>query len=774
MPDDPLYYDARFSGTVIIAGRRLIATGFVHDSNLSILALEEIPMIQVSELFDQFCGSVVGSSLRWPTEIVDLTLSGTSIVYSYVESKDFPPGIGTSGMGKGLFAASRISLSLAGHEFAPVAAQLHVESGKGFTIEGDWTRSVSLLSEDFLVLSGPVSGGPHLSLQSFDGDGPNSAKRGFRLNCAFSLFKTTPIITDLSITTDTGNNPPKLAATLTYPGTLGPFDKPSISFTWSQDMGFQLQNFPSISIPNLNLDFKSLLKDIMSENNCGKLSDWVANKIEQQFFAKPSVTTTKPAGAADGVLFVVINGYYKISAAGHLVVTVDLPQLALALAAPSQFSFDGVVDLIRDAIVDNAKAVVMQLWNDKAKLGMFMAAFAGAEALKKMASEISDQFCKALKELVEKFADALATAAGDLAAALAAAAGAIAGTLGGLCHSDDNGGGNGGGGGGGGASDGGTLSAALPPPTITRKAVSAGALLVEWSAVASAIGYEVLLRDSSQALVGALQRLLADPKTKAIPTRATIPIEPPALAVGRCRVLVKALADATGAATDSSYTPAYLFKLDAPENVTMSYDPDPAANVLTAQWSLVPSATGYEARVRNTTANSVVATATTIPPATFRLADFATREAGDYTVAVRALGPDDTYIPGNFAAATESLPMLAAPGWLQQERLNDRLHTRWAQTPGATSYFLSVTNLDAAKQAASAIVAAPAPSETGPLELDLSFASFAVRTGGRHQVSVSAIGDASHLGSGPAASPTSDVLFAGVGFTQVGSTFTVA
>jgi hypothetical protein len=75
-----LICDFSFSGSATIAGRELHVDVFLQDGRTAVLALEEIrEAITLSDLFNQFF-----SPVTWPSDIVDLTLTESSLFYSYV------------------------------------------------------------------------------------------------------------------------------------------------------------------------------------------------------------------------------------------------------------------------------------------------------------------------------------------------------------------------------------------------------------------------------------------------------------------------------------------------------------------------------------------------------------------------------------------------------------------------------------------------------------------------------------------------------------------
>jgi len=766
---DTSHWDIRFSGSAVIAGKTLDAVLFLQNGRLCLLSLDGIPTVRVSALFDQF----LGPGMNWPTEFVDLSLIDSSIFYSYVAGASLPailppPILARKANipGVGLYVATTISLTLAEHAFPPLDAQINVVRDKGFTIEGDLTKPAALFDPGFLLLSGHgFEGGPRLAVRSFDQ--PGGTSRQFTLICAYTLFGHHFGESSLSVATDS-SGPPKLAASLSYLGTLGPFTNPKLSFTWSKNQGFIIQNFPTISIPGVVLDFKKLLSAVSSKKGCGALVDLAFKEVIQaSFFAKPTVSTTKPpgSGAADGQIYVLIDGYYKMSTGATLVASVNLPRLVLSFSAPGEFTFDGIVTKIGKTIVDNGEAVVEQLWNDKAQLAKCLSAFVAKEVMQKV---LGNLVCDGLKSVLKDFLTALGDAVlSTIGEALGAAAAAIAG-IGKACGGGGDGDSGGGGGGGGEQS-----RAALTTPSINQRSYQTNAVLVTWSEVKSAAGYEIGMVDSTTRLIGPVQRL----GSKA--THATFPVEPPALAAGTCWIRLKALASAEGHATDSAYYKAPIVKLASPLNLMMGYDP--AEDVLTSQWNPVSKAAYYSIAVRNLTTDRIVATATVLQPTgssvsvseAFAASKFRTPSDGNFLFSVRALTGTES-IPSDAAHLEKAFPTLLAPAFVGQQVNETQLQAIWTPVPSSAGYRIAVTNLETLTEALRVTIQVSQPPLSGLLQQDLSFSDFTVKTPGFYQVSVATIGNLTHLGSGATAASSAHQLFAGIGFTQVGATFTIA
>jgi hypothetical protein len=255
-------------------------------------------------------------------------------------------------------------------------------------------------------------------------------------------------------------------------------------------------------------------------------------------------------------------------------------------------------------------------------------------------------------------------------------------------------------------------------------------------------------------------------------------VDPSEVAAGACLVRVKALAPGHGDRTDSDFASASLVKLARPLNVTVSCDA--TGEVLTARWDAVKQATVYEAVVRHKTTREVALFKKLAPPQgstgplTLPLpaAEFFTRDPGDYKVSVRAVG-DETAIPGEWTDAAPLLPRLPSPAWVAQQVSADGLLVSWLAVPGATAYQVLVINVDATRDVARVHVEVPADAP-GQLQQAVRFDEFTLKLAGRHRAAVVALGDAALIAGAATEGPGDVLLFAGVGFTQIGTTFKVS
>jgi hypothetical protein len=515
--------------------------------------------------------------------------------------------------------------------------------------------------------------------------------------------------------------------------------------------------------------------------SCGKLAALAFDKtIDTSFVVTPTVATTKPkdSTANDGQVYVLINGYYKISALGTLVATIALPQLVLSLSTPSEFTFGGIVEKIRQTILDNGVQVVEQLWNDRSQLAKFIAVFVSRKVLKQLIAEMA---CKDLQKELEAFEKALENGSGDGDGGGGDGGGGGGGGGGGVSPGSVGagigsvlsilgcGGGNGEGSGGSGAMRG----AALAAPTnlgrryVARDPSQAGQkdrVVLEWKDVAPAVGYEVQLVDSTRTVVGRV-RVESAPGSHA-PTSSWLAVDPPVVAPGACLLRVKALADANGGDIDSDFTTIPIVKLAAPSNLELNCDE--TGEVVTVKWSAIAAATEYVVLLHEVNTNIVAALTTLSSPfdagttltQKFPAVQFATRSAGLYRASVKSQAGTGA-IPSDTLDSTP-LAMLAAPASVNQSVLGEGLQVTWTPVEGQKLYRIELTNLDTTAQAMFLATAGGNINPAGPtglLQEHLSFDDFPVRAHGRYQVAVAVMGDTKHIASGSTSAPTFDVLF---------------
>jgi hypothetical protein len=783
-PSDP-GWNISFSGQTTIVGQTVDVSVFLLDGKPALVALDALdatPPLHLSDLFDSLFKS---AGLSWPTDIVDLTLSDSYIFYSYV------PGASLSSLsglpqpvldhqanvsGEGLFITTDISLEVAGKNFAG-SAFITVIPNQGFSVTGTLNDRINFLDADFLYLTEPGSptGGPTLSIQSF-------GTRQFTLNCGCTLFGERLGDTKLIFSTTS----PELTATLKSSGTIPPFSQPlELDFTWDRKNGFELQNFPSLSLRDVPIDFTklaTLLSEASKAKGCGALKDLVLRDglgIQTNFKVKPSLQ------GSNGTVAILIEGYYKFGVLGRVVGMICFPPLSFDL--PSNLTFDGISHSLIDNIVSNAERIIEALWDDKDALAFILMIIMTKKAFENMISQlVCDDLKDQLQDLDNNWdpppdppppspgsggggggggAGASLNLGGLIAAGAAAISitrgigktlGSIGSSIGSLFDDDDDSG------------------PPEPPATITAT-YSAGpnSLVVAWLSQAF-FKYDVQLVDSTgkvvwRAEVEANSDFLSQDPDSVSMSLVQVPL---VNGVYTPRVRVEFFFTVT------DWTTTTIAKLASPANLVMSCDAT-GENVI-AQWAAVGSATQYTLTILDANTSAQVLSITYLPPAgavgtltrTFSASEIGNEAAASYLATVQALA-GDTSVPSDVVETAAPLSKFAAPATVSQAVVADALRVTWTPVGNQTSYQVIVFYMNTSTEVASLRVGTPTVGSAGLMQEDLSINTFAVKSPGQYQASVRALGDATHIASNPTVSSNFNVLF-GIGGMQVGTTFSVS
>ena len=821
MPPSPVFkWDTSLGGTARVAGQTLSAAVYLHGGEPAVWVLDVIPTLQLSTLFDQLFSPI---SLAWPSDIFDLTLTDSSIFYSYVPGTKFPalPALPPAILaeqanvpGEGLFVATTISLSLAGQAFGTMSAYIRAFLGKGFIVEGELENPIDFLNLGILSITAADSTdrGPSLLVQSYD-DPAGGTSRQFTLDCGYTLFGARFAESLMTVSTDSMGDPPKLAARLTYPtneGPLGPWKNLELDFTWSSDAGFQIQNFPSISLHNLPIDFAHLLQKV-SQTSCVKgLTNLVWRdglNIQTNFKITPSLSSD------GGSMAVVINGFYKLGADGNTVVKITLPQLSFSV--PTDFHFNDIADWLGKNIANNAEVVVKALWDDKDSLALFLSVFMAKQALQAAISELAAGVCNDLFDYLQQVADQLPT-------------------------KDNGGNGDGGGGGGcgghsgvnvvtlittwfksvgkaigsvgsrlsklasgfgslfGGDDDNHNDIPAVPPnmgepcylwpEQVSRTQTKPGRITMDWSAYLEIDSFDVQFFDSTNTLQWSTSLFSNGGPAK---QEVFIPVDPPPLPPGLCVIKVRSNWSGFTDVPTSDWATASIRKLDAVSNVVANLDA--TGEVLIVQWDAVTYATEYQVAIRNLGGWPMVEEYVSRPGVagsfTSTLSNVEAFQGlipGTYVVSVRALvyGPHlyvPTQIPGDWTDAAGQFSRLIAPGSVTQTVIPGGLRVTWTSVGNQAQYRIRVvkvvdqttTQTTPENEVLNLLIMGPRIGPGGLVEQDLSFDQFSERSRGQYVTKVIFLGDTTHMAGQRASSP-SDVLFGGVGDMKIGSTFMVS
>ncbi|WP_202704033.1 hypothetical protein [Flavobacterium sp. UGB4466] len=539
-----------------------------------LILVNQIADFSLSVLITQF----FGTSVSIPNDFIDLTLANAQVYY-LATGAALPAGVIILSPQAGLNVAALCTFELAGYQFPNLNVSVNVASGNGVQLSGTFFNPIGFTF--FLTLTGAnagYTGGPTLSVST-----QNGAKQ-FRLNCGLQFFNENFGTGGLTIENKQGKT--TFNANLTYNGTIGPFTNPSLAMSYD-GTNFEITNWPGVAVANPVIDFAKALKDINSASGCGKVLDIVFNQvIETNFSISPSFTTKKPniPGVAQGQFYLVLNGFYTISAAGTVVCSINLPKLALSFKLPSEFNFNGIITAIRTNIAENAQAIVQELVNDKKALAQFILVFAGKAGAQKILSQICD---KALQALLNSFIAELGPIAGGVLGALGAGAGALA-SLG--CGSSS--GSNGGGGG----------SPNINPlatPQITSESLNGNNWTIHWNTVIGTNYYQAIFKDNNGKIMD--QQFVASGSPANLIFTDQFQNAP-----YTCQVVAWAN---PGFNYNSAPAQIVLNQLAQPTTLTAAIDYK--TGKLTATFSSVPNASGYQVNTYNETGVVVAQTTST-------------------------------------------------------------------------------------------------------------------------------------------------------------------
>ena len=177
-------------------------------------------------------------------------------------------------------------------------------------------------------------------------------------------------------TADIGYNLTKkvFTGTLTYSGSIGFIQNPSISFEWSSESGFKVTSFPMSG----GFDFDLLDKLKNYKDSCGQLVDLAFKEaVQTQFNINTNIAkTTQPD---DFLAEMQITGTYDVLFAGKAkIASVPIPDLSVGIPREDDFSLNKLPQFILDLFTKNANRIVQQIIDNPERL----AAILGIVALK--------------------------------------------------------------------------------------------------------------------------------------------------------------------------------------------------------------------------------------------------------------------------------------------------------------------------------------------------------------------------------------------------------
>jgi hypothetical protein len=638
-----------------------------------LVAVNQIPAINsLNDVIHQF----FGDTISWPTNLIDLSLTNSSIYY-LSDVKKLPDLSSFTGflidknnVQQGFNISTTAGISLA--DTAPVNIALNIgitgagadkaKSPAGIKITAALTEPLDLIPNIIKFTGIDYAKGPSLQAQSYQN---NSS---FRFTCGVTFCSANFAAGTLDVTSDSANNSKKLTGNYTTAANLpAPFGSQKIEFTWTKPEGLIIKNLPFFSTIKALIDnakYIEKIKKFVSGDKCGNIGELLFNRvIDTKFIISPSFATKFNGETLTSGVYIIVDGYYKISVEGYQITSIKMPSLAFAIRAPKEFSFDGIIGFIENLIIENVEGILKQLWDNKAELAKLLAVVMGKQALTEMVNKLT---CEGLKQLLKAFADALLSTAGESVAAILGAAGgavtAVTKTSGGGCgkssDDDDDSGSSGGGGGG---SD--TPSAIRIASPKNVKAVYKNDLLsFSWEKGdehANAYEYQLWAFVPLNPAKFAQMRIVdifAD-KNDSGKYQGTINMKQFSYK-GIYTFKVKALADAKSDFINSNNVTVDLQKLAGPATIGSDYIK--ASQQIKATWQLDSQAQQYEVFIQK---DGVMVGHKTITKTTdgalatealFELSDLTPLSTGPFIIGVRSIG-NDSQIPSEIVQTAGSL-----------------------------------------------------------------------------------------------------------------------
>ena len=171
-------------------------------------------------------------------------------------------------------------------------------------------------------------------------------------------------------TADIGYNLTKevFTGTLTYSGSIGFIQNPSISFEWSSESGFNVTSFPMSG----GFDFDLMDKIKNYQDSCGDLVDLAFKEaVQTQFNINTNIAkTTQPD---DFLAEIQITGTYDVLLAGEAkIASVPIPDLSVGIPREDNFSLNTLPQFILDLFTQNADRIVQQIIDNPERLAAIL------------------------------------------------------------------------------------------------------------------------------------------------------------------------------------------------------------------------------------------------------------------------------------------------------------------------------------------------------------------------------------------------------------------
>ena len=454
----------KISGSVQVSSVSFDVFGYFSGASPVFILVDSIPTLSLNEIFSQF-------GITLPENFIEINFNNSQIYY--MARKTVPNGVPSLPTipSQGLNISTQLSLELADVTFPTIDINININNGISTT--GTFGNSINLAG--FLTLTGANStytGGPTLNINS------QNNQTNLQLNCGLIFLNQNFGLAGITISKDQSGNT-NLSATLSYSGTVGPFQNPSLTMEYSKVNGFQITNWPAFNLQNL-IDaekFQQTLSTIYQQkSSCGAVVNFILNQVETNFTISTQFVTQNPniSGVPAGQFYLILTGSYTISASSNVVCSLPLPTLALSFALPSAFNFDAIATTIGNTITSNAEAVIQQLFDNKPALAQFLLVFTAKQNLQALAN----QLCQTEKTQLNDFIADTAGAGEGVLGALGAAGTALIAMGCGIPS-------------GSGSSNGSPNVSTLATPAINRSVLNGLNWTIIWGAVQNTNYYEV-------------------------------------------------------------------------------------------------------------------------------------------------------------------------------------------------------------------------------------------------------------------------------------------
>ncbi|HEY0835243.1 MAG TPA: LamG-like jellyroll fold domain-containing protein [Azospirillum sp.] len=631
----PAVWRMRLQGSVAFPGAVALTGKVLFTNGTPVVSVVEITQpLSVDAVFQQMIGSA------WPTGLLDIVFQKGAIWYA-------PAAVTADGTAYAQGFNARATTTVYTLADIVLSAQLTADSAAGPGGMVASAQSPAPIDWGFVSFYDPKDGtlGPAVAI--------DSGRDLFQVRCGIALFDSPAAECTLTVTDTT------MYGTLTVPGGMGPFDNPTLSFTWDDRNGFQVADWPlkGLQLPEFSFD------RIQGSGNC-RQTVIDSLPIDSRFDVDASLGITLKNGVPS--LKIVLNGTFdlvvKSSAYPKTLLSADVVNTALVVPFPGtgRFTWDDLADSFIDCMQDAADSIFRNLLEDPANLAKLL----GGKAIEFAVGEVAAYLI--CRNIPQATAQAFATGAtGAIATAVeiggtSILVGGVVGTLIGGVFTN---------GGGTAAAASGTGDPAPGTPGAPLLSWSDG-LAVTWSAVADADRYSVAYG--------------TDPSTPSAfgPVSGTSATVPAAAGPTYYARLV-----ASGPGGVSAPGPlASIQTFDAPTGVVATFD-DPR---LTVRWNPVTMVPGlvYQVSVSQN-GQPVPADAWPIGTCACAVTSDLFEKGGTFAVTVTAISPQ---------MANESSSVAVTIGVLSpayDPRLSygpGTVLVTWASATGATGYVVQVVD----------------------------------------------------------------------------------